>query len=71
MNTLTPEELKRIEQDPLFKIGKVPKIPHCLIQDMHYDGREWNYYIYNQYNSYASGWATEDKLIQQIKEHGE
>lgn len=58
---------KLSEPTPIFELGKVPKLPHCIIQDRHYDGKKWNYYIYNQYNSYASGWGDEDFIINEIK----
>jgi hypothetical protein len=63
---MTTEQKNRLEPSPIFEIGKVPKLPHCVIKDRHYDGVKWNYYIYNQYNSYASGWGDEDFIIQQI-----
>lgn len=55
---------------PIFQLGKVPKIPHCDIQERQYRDGKWHYFICNNYNAYASGWADEDQLIEQIKKHG-
>jgi len=52
--------------DPIFQLGKIPSLPHCIIQSRQWDGRDWKYFLYNSYNSYASGWGTEDFIIEQI-----
>lgn len=53
---------------PLFRLGQVPNVPHCYIQCARYDaGKGWLYFVENRYNSYASGWISEDDLIQESK----
>ena len=52
--------------DPMFQSGRVPSLPHCEIQEREEDRGGWRYYIYNHYNVYASGWASEDFIISEI-----
>ena len=53
--------------DPIFDIGKVPSLPHCVIHKREYrTDAKWHYAIINNYNSYGSGWADEDWIIAQI-----
>jgi hypothetical protein len=57
--------------DPIFELTKVPGIPYCTLWKREYrkDGK-WYYAIINSYNSYGSGWANEDWIIEQIAKYG-
>lgn len=53
--------------EPLFKLGKVPALEHCEIQQIEKqkDGK-YRYAIRNNYNPWGSGWADEDWIVEQI-----
>lgn len=53
--------------DPIFELGKVPFIPHCVLIARKYEKDKWVYAIQNNYNSYGSGWGDEDFIISQIE----
>lgn len=56
--------------DPLFQKGKLPieELSHCSIQEIKpMENGGYKYFIFNSYNSYASGWLTEDELIERIE----
>ncbi len=58
-----------IATDPIFNLGRVPYIPHCEIQQREFRDREWHYFIQNNYSPIASGWITEDRLMEQISDN--
>lgn len=64
-------EVKTQTVDPIFELGKVPKMEHCVLQERQYrkDGK-WYYFIRNNYNPWCSGWGDEDFIINQIAKYG-
>lgn len=52
--------------DPLFRVGVVPFIPWCEIQDALPVADGWHYFIRNSYNPWASGWMTEDDVVAEV-----
>jgi hypothetical protein len=51
---------------PLFKDGKVPAVPHCEIQGMERRSDGLWYFIRNNYNPWASGWMSEDRIVHEV-----
>lgn len=54
------------QTDPIFELGPVPRLEHCIIQKREYRDGKWQYGIINNYNPYGSGWADEDFIISEI-----
>ena len=55
--------------DPLFEKGTLPvdELNHWVIQEIQQmSNGNYRYFIYDKYNTYGSGWLTEDELIDKI-----
>lgn len=55
--------------DPLFEKGPLPlnELSYCEIQKIKQtENGNYKYFIHNKYNSYGSGWITEDDLIKKL-----
>lgn len=64
------KKFKNHKVEPLFQEGRMPvdEFKHCFIQEIKpTPNGSYKYFIYNSYNTYGSGWLTEDELIDKIK----
>ena len=62
-------DTKSIIVDPLFEKGPLPvdELKHCVIQEIQQTrSGNYRYFIHDKYNSYGSGWLSEDDLIKKI-----